>query len=92
MEELTVKALNTMIDRIIKDNQEQIMQNLFNGGNYSMTTEEVFSLMTINCLSLSMKLSVQVVFDLLQSQGILEIDDREIAKLFLKHLSFGQEE
>lgn len=92
MEELTVKALDEMIEQIIQNNQRDIKKNLLAGSNNSMTTEEIFALMTKNCLPLSIKLSVQIVFSLLQSQGILEIDDREIAKLFLKHLSSGQEE
>ena len=92
MKELTVKALDEMIDQIIKDNKAEITKNLFLGGNDSMSSEEVYALMAVNCLSLSIKLSVQVVFESLQSQGVLEIDDREIAKLYLKHLSFDKED
>lgn len=92
MEDLTVKALNSMVDKIMKDYQSEIEKALFSGGTEEMSKEEVFALMTVNCLSLSMKLSVQVIFDLLQSAGNLQIDEREIAKLYLKHLSFGKEE
>ncbi len=88
MENLTIKALNSMVDKIIKEHQMEIKESLFFGGTEEMSTEEVFALMTVNCLSLSMKLSVQVILDLLQSAGNLQIDEREIAKLYLKHLSF----
>lgn len=92
MKELTVKALDEMIDQIIKDNKAEITKNMFLGGDDSMSSEEVYALMAVNCLSLSIKLSVQVTLDLLQSQGILEIDEREIAKLYLKHLSSEKED
>ena len=92
MEDLTVKALNSMVDKIIKDNQKEITETLFSGGTNEMSIEKVFALMTLNCLSLSMKLSVQVTLDLLQSAGNLQIDEREIAKLYLKHLSSEREE
>lgn len=92
MKELTVKALDTMVDKIMTDNMESITERLFLNANDSMTTEQVVGRAITNCLSLSIKLSVQVVFELLQSQGILEIDEHEIAKLYLKHLSFEKEE
>ena len=92
MEKLTVKALDEMIDQIVKDNEKAIRKNILNTADETMTKEEIFSLMVINCLSLSMKLSVQVVFEILQSQGLLEIDDREIARLYLKHLSSEKED
>lgn len=92
MKALTVKALDAMIDQIIKDNEKAIKENILKTADDTMTKEEIFSLMVVNCLSLSMKLSVQVVFELLQSQGILDIDEHKIAKLYLKHLSFEKEE
>ncbi len=92
MEDLTVKALNSIVDKIIKDNQKGITETLFSGGTHEMSKEEVFALMTLNCLSLSMKLSVQVILELLQSHGVLDLDEHEIAKLYLKHLSFEKEE
>ena len=87
MDELTVKALDSMIENIIKENSSQIKMEILSGGNDLISADEIYSLMTFNCLSLSLKLSVQVVFEILRSQGVLQIDEREIAKLFLKHLS-----
>lgn len=92
MKDLTVKALYASVDKIIKDNQDEITQNIFMNTNNSMKTEEISARITFNCLSLATKLSVQLTLELLQSQGILEIDEREIAKLYLKHLSFEKEE
>lgn len=92
MKDLTVKALYSAIDDIIKENQDEIVKNIFANTNESMTTEEITGYITFNCLSLSMKLSVQVILELLQSWGVLEIDEHEIAKLYLKHISFGKEE
>lgn len=87
MEKLTVKALDKVIDDIIKNNQDEIMKGLLFGTDDSMETEKICSIMIWNCLSLSIKLTSRFLLDLLQSQGVLEIDEREIAKLLLKHLS-----
>lgn len=84
--------LNSMVDKIMKDHQDEIAEALFTGGTDEMSKEKVIAIMMMNCLSLSMKLSVQVVFELLQSQGVLQIDEHEIAKLYLKHLSSEKEE
>lgn len=92
IKDLTAKALDAMVDKVIKDNQDEIAEALFSGSTDEMTIGELFSLMTLNCLSLSMKLSVRVTLDLLQSAGNLRIDEREIAKLYLKHLSSEKEE
>lgn len=92
MEDLTAKALYLAIDNIIKGNKDEIAKNLFAHTDDSMTTEEIVGIITLNSFTLATKLSVQVVLELLQSQGILEIDEREIARLYLKHLSFGKEE
>lgn len=92
MKDLTTKALYASVDKIIKDNQDEVIKAMFANTNESMTTEEITGYITFNCLSLATKLSVQVILELLQSQGILEIDEREIAKLYLKHLSFEKEE
>lgn len=81
-----------MIDKVLADSRDEIAENLLFGADESMTSEQIFSLMLFNSLSLSMKLSVQVIFDLLQSVGNLQIDEREIAKLYLKHLSSQKEE
>lgn len=87
MEKLTISAINTMIDKILDDSKNEITENIFSGTNESMKSEKIFSVMMFNCLSLSMKLLVQVTLDLLQSAGNLQIDEHEIAKLYLKHLS-----
>ena len=92
MDKLTAKALNAMIDEIIAEHQEEITESILANTNENMTTEQIVSVMVANSLSLSMKLSVQLILDLLQSQGILQIDDREVAKLFLKHLSSEKDE
>lgn len=92
MEDLTVKAFYSLIDDIIKENHDEIVKGISANTNESMTTEEITGYMTFNCLSLATKLSVQVILEILQSKGVLEIDEHEIAKLYLKHLSFEKEE
>lgn len=92
MEDLTVKAFYSMVDDILKENHDEVIKGIFANTNESMKTEEITGYMVFNCLSLSIKISVQVILELLQSKGIFEIDEHEIAKLYLKHLSFEKEE
>ena len=86
MEDLTVKALDAMVEKMIKDNQGDIAEALFSGSTDKMSIGELFSLMTMNCLSLSLKLSVKVTLDLLRTVGSVQIDEEELANLYLKHL------
>ena len=86
MEDLTAKALDAMVEKIIKDNQRDIAEALFSGSTDKMSIGELFSLMTMNCLSLSLKLSVNVTLDLLRTVGNVQIDEEELANLYLKHL------
>ncbi len=81
-----------MVDDILKENHDEVIKGIFANTNESMKTEEITGYMVFNCLSLSIKISVQVILELLQSKGIFEIDEHEIAKLYLKHLSFEKEE
>ena len=50
MEKLTIKALDKMIDDIIKNNQDEIMESLFSGTNDSMEESKIYSIMIGNCL------------------------------------------
>lgn len=92
MKDLTLDALYSSIDSIISENQDVIEQVLFQHTDSSMSAEEVLARMIPNCLSLSVKISVQLTLELLQSHGVFEIDEREIAKIYLKHLSFEKED
>lgn len=86
MNDLTITALNQSITENIKHNKDSISRELFLGADDSMSTEEVTSLMIANCLSLSVKLSVQAVLGLLEDAEILAFDERQMAKLLLKPL------
>ena len=92
MNDLTIDALYSSIDNIINENQDMIEQTLFRNADSSMSAEEVIARKIPNCLSLSVKLSVQLTLELLQSHGLFEIDEREISKLYLKHLSSEKED
>lgn len=87
MENLTIKAINQSVDNMICRNQEDIMNDLFKNTDSSMSAEKINSVMIVNCLSLSVKLSVQAVLGILQESDVLVIDENQIAKLLLKHLS-----
>ena len=87
MNQITAKAVNESIVQMLQDNQYAILEELTNGVDYNMSTENAYARMIMNCLSLSVKLSSQVVLGLLEEAGVIEIDERELAKLLLKQLS-----
>ena len=77
----------TIDDLSSKHNQAVLTDKLLEGITDDMPQAAVTAKMTLNCLSLSTSLAVQVVLNLLESVGTLSFDDREIEKLLLKHLS-----
>lgn len=87
MEKLTVDALNQMVDNIINENYDAIKHNIFCTITSDMDAEKLFSTVMMNCLSETMKRTLQLNFEVLQSAGILGIDERGIAKQLLKQLS-----
>lgn len=87
MEKTTIDALNKIIDEILKNNQDKILEKLLENTDSSMSSEKLFSTMMLNCVSQSTKIAAQVVLGLFQSQGVLHLDEREIAKQLLKQLS-----
>lgn len=87
MERTIVDAINKLIDEIISNHFEEISTSLLAGTYEGMPKDKVFSIMIRNCLSESVKLSSQVILGLLQSEGLIQIDERETAKQLLKQLS-----
>lgn len=87
MKQTTVEAIGKSVENIIKNNQDEITHNLLAGANESMSMETVTAIMVRNCLAQSIKLSVQMVLKILQDSGVLELDERQIAKILLKQLS-----
>lgn len=87
LNDFTATALNQYVTDMIKQNQEAISKELFLGTDDSMSTEKATSFMIANCISLSVRLSVQAILGLLEDAEILALDEHQIAKLFLKPLS-----
>lgn len=87
MEKTTIDALNKVIDEILENNRDTIKESLFKGTSDSMPYQDMFATMMLNCISQTTKISSQVVLGLLQSQGVLQLNEREIAKQLLKQLS-----
>ena len=87
MTQTTKKAIEISVYDLVKRNQAVLTDNLLEGITDDMPQAAVTAKMTLNCLSLSTSLAVQVVLNLLESVGTLSFDDREIEKLLLKHLS-----
>ncbi len=87
MNNLSIQALNKLIDDELRRNMEEITKNLTVGADDSMSTEEVTGTMISNCLSLSVKISTQLILGLLEEAGVIQIDEKNLSKLFLQHLS-----
>lgn len=87
MKETTVRALNLAVDDMLEREQSSIEQCLLADLNDDMTQEKIFAKMILNCLSVSVKLSTQSILSLLEDSGVLHLDEREIEKHLLKHLS-----
>lgn len=87
MKETTIKALNLAVDDMLKHEQSAIEQCIFADLSDDMTQEKIFAKMILNCLSVSVKLSTQAILSLLEDSGVLHLDEREIEKHLLKHLS-----
>lgn len=87
MKETTVKALNLAVDDMLKREQSSIEQCILSNITDDMTQEKIFAKMILNSLSVSVKLSTQSILSLLEESGVLRLDEREIEKHLLKHLS-----
>lgn len=87
MEEITVKAFDRLIDEIIKENRDQIAEGLLANTDDSMQRDSLYAAMMLNCVSVSVKVTTQIILELLKESGAIQIDDREAAKILLKHLS-----
>lgn len=87
MEKLTVDALCEMVDSVISENYEQIKHNIFCGISTDMSEGEMLTTLIMNCFSESMKRTSQLIFEVLQSAHVLQIDEKEIAKQMLKQFS-----
>ena len=87
MEEITVKAFDRLIDEIIKENRDQIAEGLLANTDDTMQRDNLYAAMMLNCVSVSVKVTTQIILEILTESGVIQIDDREAAKILLKHLS-----
>lgn len=87
MEEITVKAFDRLIDEIIKENRDQIAEGLLANTDDTMQRDNLYAAMMLNCVSVSVKVTTQIILEILTESGVIQIDDREAAKILLKRLS-----
>lgn len=87
MEEITAKAFDWLIDEIIKENRDQIAEGLLANTDDTMQRDNLYAAMMLNCVSVSAKVTTQIILEVLKESGVIQIDDREAAKILLKHLS-----
>lgn len=87
MNETTIKALNKATENFIKSNNGVIAEKITDGINESDNESIVYAKMLNNCISLSTSLAVQAVMSILEDANVICLDERQIAKLYLKQLS-----
>lgn len=80
-----------MICDSIESQPEQVLDMLFSGTSEQDSEQSIYSKMLLNGIKLSTYLSVQMIFDMLIENQIVDLDERQIPKLLLKQFSSGEE-
>lgn len=80
-----------MICDSIESQPEQVLDMLFSGTSEQDSEQSIYSKMLLNGIKLSTYLSVQMIFDMLIENQIVDLDERQIQKLLLKQFSSGEE-
>lgn len=83
MNNLSIHALNKLIDNMLAENVDGITKNMSIGIKESMPLEQQTGIITKNCLSESIKISTQLILNLLEDSGIIKIDEKHLAKIAL---------
>lgn len=84
MTELCAKVIQKVVAEQIESNSDIIEKFIFKGTNEGMSSEEIYSHMILNSVSLAVNMSVQIVSEMLLNSGTIEIADEEhLRKLLL---------
>ncbi|MFR1834188.1 MAG: hypothetical protein ACLSX5_13670 [Lachnospiraceae bacterium] len=88
MQQTTLTAIEKSVRLMLEKNQDVIAEKLLNGVTITNETDlPMLAKMISNCLCVSTYLSVQAVLSLLEDSGVVQIDERLLAKLLIKQLS-----
>lgn len=87
MELTTRDIILKMVENSVKNQEDKILEELFKNISDQDSLEQLTSKAIRNCLELSVSLSVQTVMDILIDSDVVDLDERKLAKLLLKHLS-----
>ena len=87
MEQTTLRAIEASVYDVVRKNHDNIAEKLLNGTTHEMSEQTLTTTMISNCVCVSTALAVQVMLGLLQECQILDIDEHQLAKMLLKHLS-----
>lgn len=86
MSDKAKEFLNLYVQSIINDTSQQFEDSLFEGITKEMDKDRIYAKMILNSISLSVKLSTQIIIDMLDHYEILKItsDEQLLQKLLLK--------
>lgn len=86
MSDKAKEFLNLYVQSMINDTSQQFEDALFEGITKEMDKDRVYAKMILNNISLSAKLSTQIIIDILDYYEILKItsDEQLLQKLSLK--------
>ena len=87
MELTTRDIILKMVENSVKNQEDKILEELFKNISDQDSLEQLTSKAIRNCLELSVSLSVQTVMDILIDSDVVDLDERKLAKILLKHLS-----
>lgn len=86
MSDKAKEFLNLYVQSIINDTSQQFEDALFEGVTKEMDKDRIYAKMILNSISLSVKLSTQIIIDMLDHYEIMKItsDEQLLQKLSLK--------
>lgn len=86
MNEIEQRYIETVVNKCLEDNKEEVQKALFLNTDESMTENEIYVRMFLNTIAFSTRLSVQMVFEYLENADIFHFDENNLEEL-LKRLS-----
>ncbi len=84
MTKMEQEWIQNLISEVIRDNSEEIKSFMFSGFDDSSKIEEITSLMVVRSISLSSRIAVQLVMEILKQAGVVAVDEELLKKISLK--------
>ncbi len=84
MTKMEQEWIQNLISEVIRDNSEEIKSFMLSGFDDSSKIEEITSVMVVRSISLSSRIAVQLVMEILKQAGVVAVDEELLKKISLK--------